>query len=155
MARRSRVLVRSTTTALTIISVGAMTDRTWGWLSGFLAIALLLTACDSADPPVEPSTTTAATTTPVAPSVEELRAVGAREELLEGLVIEVVGDTVELRTGLFRGQESAPSAAGLCLSALDAGAEGMVEVYGSDGGLMASTSPEGMCRLVPSLRSES
>lgn len=120
-----------------------------------LGMAFLLVACGTPVPGSTTTTTTTTIATAVGPDLDLLRSMyegTSNERVLEGLNIVVTGDTVQVNTGLPRDQEAAPSAAGLCLAVGDAGAIGEIEVYASDGGLMASTK-DGICRLVPSLSS--
>ncbi len=125
-------------------------------------LAIVSMACGTSS--VDDGSSTASTTTSTAgaaaavgPDLELLRSMyegTSGESLLEGLTVEVTDTTVQLNTRLFRDKEAAPQAIGLCIAAQDAGASGEIEVYASDGGLMATTRfNDGTCRLVPSLAS--
>ncbi len=108
-----------------------------------LAIVSMACGTRSVDDGSSASTTsTAGAAAAVAPDMELLRSMyegTSGENRLEGLTVEVTDTTVQLNTRLFRDKEAAPQAIGLCIAAQDAGASGEIEVYASDGGLMATT----------------
>lgn len=115
-----------------------------------VVLALLLVGCGT-DENSQGSTSsggaaTSSSTTPpaeaaVAPDMEALAA-SFSDNRLEGATVDVVGGSVQISTRLFRDAESGPAALGICIGAQEFGAEGEIQVLGSDGGVIASTRNE-------------